>query len=88
MLSFRRLDAVVVPDGQIGMIETIKGEYATIQFGAAGPFRRFKLTSLRWVTCQEVKDAGMHGTGFNIVSDRQKKARAAEQQRKETGGVY
>jgi predicted Rossmann-fold nucleotide-binding protein len=70
-----RADAVVVPDGRIGMISEVFQTTVMVQFGAAGPFGRYSPNSLRWVTEEEVKAAGMHGVGFNVlsISDREQR---------------
>jgi hypothetical protein len=60
-------DAVVVPDGRIGMISNLpRPSVAVVQFGAGGPYGRYSTSSLRWATEREVRDAGMYGVGFNI----------------------
>jgi hypothetical protein len=77
-LDLKEADAVVVPGGRIGMISRLlyytppglgtmrQVSWVWVQFGARGPFARYKPYSLRWATVKEVKDAGMYGTGFNI----------------------
>jgi preprotein translocase subunit YajC len=65
-LSLRVGDAVVVPDGRIGMISDLPKTSATVQFGSGGPFVRYAQRSLRWARLSEVKESGLYGVGFNI----------------------
>lgn len=83
MLNFKEGDAIVAPDGRIGMVSEIFATTIMCQFGAGGPFGRYSPRSLRWVTEDEVKRAGMHGTGFNVLSEEDKIARASEQRKRE-----
>jgi hypothetical protein len=72
MMSYRfePFDAVIVPDGRIGMIVEVLPEhgrralpYARVQFGAKGPFANYRLRRLSFATYNEVRDANMLGVG-------------------------
>jgi hypothetical protein len=63
-LDLRKFDAVVAPDGRIGMIHAVyhTGQ-VVVQFGADGPFQSFRAASLRWATRDEVRADGKEGVG-------------------------
>lgn len=69
-IRFQEGDAVITPDGRIGMVCRFVTRFVLVQFGAAGPVSRWSPLSLRHATIKEVKDAGMYGTGFNILEER------------------
>lgn len=70
-IVFKKFEAVVVPDGRIGMARPMPDGRVEVQFGAAGPFEMHGPGSLRCATEREVKDAGMHGIGGLICRDRE-----------------
>lgn len=82
-LPLRRGDAVVAPGGRIGMVHAVGGgrTRVSVQFGADGPHRHYAPSSLRWATEDEVLAAGMHGVGFNVLTDHERAARAAATRR-------
>lgn len=65
-------DMVVTRRGRIGLLSQIWPNainQAVVQFGAAGPFRAYKLGNLRRATMQEIEEAGLHGVGCNQAEE-------------------
>jgi ribosome modulation factor len=63
---------VVTPDGRIGLLADINGTNGTVQFGAGGPFKPYKLASLRYATAKEVRAADLDGVGRDETMENNK----------------
>ncbi len=61
---FRRRDIVAVPDGRAGLVARVSAFKGTItvQFGADGPFEKFRAKDLRFTRSEELEASG--GTDF------------------------
>lgn len=58
-------DAVISPDGRVGMVSLIakNGIRIEVQYGPDGPFCAWDIRILRWATREEVVAAGLDGVG-------------------------
>lgn len=68
-----RFEAVVVPDGRIGMVintgQAPDFKRCMVQFGASGPFSWFTASRLRCATAEEVKTTELEGIGGLVVRE-------------------
>jgi hypothetical protein len=69
-VALREGDMVVCPDGTIGLLSELRAiGLSQVQFGAAGPFRRFSWKNLRRAAPVEIEDEGLHGVGCNQMDE-------------------
>ena len=61
---FRHRDIVAVPDGRVGLVARVSAFKGTItvQFGAGGPFEKFRAKDLCFAQSEELEASG--GTDF------------------------
>lgn len=63
MIEFEPGHMIVLPNGQIGMIDMADNDKATIKLGTDGPYRVVWIKSLRFATSEELKAVDLDGVG-------------------------